>query len=56
MRSFIDKDKKIAWIFDESTHPSGLLFKKDKSAVVAEKVVAKEEPAPAKKSYFGKKK
>jgi len=55
MRSFIDDDKKIAWIFDEETHPLGNARKK---IVVAKhvEVVVEEPVVVAKKSFLSIKK
>lgn len=40
MRSFIDENKCVAWVFDEYTHPKGLFYnKKPVAPVVASKPV-----------------
>lgn len=54
MRSFIDKDGKVAWVFNEYTHPQGLHYKKTEPVAVEseEKDGVKEEPV---KNFFKKK-
>jgi|WetSurMetagenome_2_1015567.scaffolds.fasta_scaffold172501_2 hypothetical protein len=49
-RSFQDKDKRIAWVYDEKTHPQGLEYSKPVVAPKIENLPAKAKEQPIQKS------